>query len=106
VVTWRRRAPGLRGRLRAGSALAGRAGLVNAYFVVLFQEAAIGAAAYAAAATLRLHDEETAGRADPVLAAPVGRTRWAAGHVLTAVAGPAVMLAAVGLVGLRQRDFG
>jgi ABC-2 type transport system permease protein len=75
----------------------GRAGLVNAYFVVLFQEAAIGAAAYAVAATLRLHDEETGGRADPVLAAPVGRTRWAAGHVLTAVAGPAVMLAAVGV---------
>ena len=49
----------------------GRSGLVNAYFVVLFQESAIVAAAYAVAAALRLHDEETGQRADPVLAAPV-----------------------------------
>jgi ABC-2 type transport system permease protein len=75
----------------------GRAGLINAYFVVLFQEAAIAAAAYAIVATLRLHDEETGQRAEPVLAAPVGRTRWAAGHVLTAVIGPAVLLAALGV---------
>ena len=73
----------------------GHAGLVNAYFVVLFQEAAIAAAAYAVAATLRLHDEEAAQRAEPVLAAPVGRARWAAGHVLIAVIGPAVLLAAI-----------
>ena len=57
----------------------GHANLVNAYFVVLFQEAAIAAAAYAVAASLRLHDEEAAQRAEPVLAAPVGRIRWAAG---------------------------
>jgi ABC-2 type transport system permease protein len=74
----------------------GRSGLVNAYFVVLFQESAIVAAAYAIAAALRLHDEETGQRAEPVLAAPVSRARWAAGHVLTAVIGPALMLAAVG----------
>jgi ABC-2 type transport system permease protein len=74
----------------------GRSGLVNAYFVVLFQEAGIAAAAYAIAAALRLHDEETGQRAEPVLAAPVGRTRWAAGHVLVAVIGPVLMLAGVG----------
>jgi ABC-2 type transport system permease protein len=74
----------------------GHANLVNAYFVVLFQESAIAAAAYAVAASLRLHDEESAGRADPVLAAPVGRIRWAAGHVLTAVIGPALLLAGLG----------
>jgi ABC-2 type transport system permease protein len=75
----------------------GHAGLVNAYFVVLFQEAAIAAAAYAVAASLRLHDEESGQRAEPVLAAPVGRIRWAAGHVLTAVIGPAVLLAGIGV---------
>jgi ABC-2 type transport system permease protein len=74
----------------------GHASLVNAYFVILFQEAAIAAAAYAVAASLRLHDEETAQRADPVLAAPVGRIRWATGHVLTAIVGPALLLAGVG----------
>ena len=74
----------------------GHAGLVNAYFVVLFSEAAIVAAAYAVSATLRLYAEETEGRAEPVLAAPVSRIRWAAGHLLTAAVGPAAMLAAVG----------
>ena len=74
----------------------GHASLVNAYFVVLFQEAAIAAAAFAVAASLRLHDEEAGQRAEPVLAAPVGRIRWAAGHVLTAVIGPAVLLAGLG----------
>jgi ABC-2 type transport system permease protein len=74
----------------------GHAGLVNAYFVVLFAEAAIVAAAYSVSATLRLDSEETEGRAEPVLAAPVGRIRWAAGHLLVAVIGPAAMLAVVG----------
>ena len=74
----------------------GHAGLVNAYFVVLFQESAIAAAAYAVAASLRLWDEESTQRSDPVLAAPVGRIRWAAGHVLTAVIGPALLLAGLG----------
>jgi ABC-2 type transport system permease protein len=74
----------------------GHAGLVNAYFVVLFTESAILAAAYAVSVTLRLQAEETGQRADPVLAAPVSRTRWAAGHVLTAVIGPAALLAVVG----------
>jgi ABC-2 type transport system permease protein len=74
----------------------GHAGLVNAYFVVLFQEAAIAAAAYAVSVTLRLYTEETEQRADLVVAAPVARTRWAAGHLLTAAIGPAVLLAAVG----------
>jgi ABC-2 type transport system permease protein len=75
----------------------GHAGLVNAYFVVLFSEAAIVAAAYAVSATLRLYAEETEGRAEPVLAAPVGRIRWAAGHLLIAAAGPAALLAVVGV---------
>jgi ABC-2 type transport system permease protein len=74
----------------------GHAGLVNAYFVVLFTEAAIVAAAYAVSVTLRLYAEETEQRADPVLAAPVGRVRWAAGHLLTAAIGPAALLAVVG----------
>ena len=49
------------------------------------------------AATLRLRAEETSQRAEPVLAAPVGRIRWAASHLLIAAAGAAVLLAAAGL---------
>jgi len=74
----------------------GHAGLVNTYFVVLFTESAIVAAAYAVATTLRLHSEEIEGRAEPVLATPVSRIRWAAGHLFTATIGPAAMLAVVG----------
>jgi ABC-2 type transport system permease protein len=74
----------------------GHANLVNAYFVILFNEAAIVAAAYAVSATLRLYSEETEQRAEQVIAAPVGRIRWAEGHLLTAAVGPAAMLAMVG----------
>jgi ABC-2 type transport system permease protein len=38
-------------------------------------------------------------RAEPVLAAPVGRVRWAAGHLALALLCPAAALAAAGLAG-------
>jgi len=56
------------------------------------------AAAYAVQAALRLRTEETEQRAEPILAASVGRTRWALSHLVLAALGPAVLLAAVGLV--------
>jgi ABC-2 type transport system permease protein len=45
----------------------------------------------------RLRSEETALRAEPVLASPVSRWRWVASHVAVAVGGAAVVLAAGGL---------
>ncbi|MFI0352610.1 hypothetical protein [Actinomadura sp. 9N407] len=74
-------------------------------------EAAAGlASAYALAAVLRLRSEETALRAEPLLATGVSRARWAAGHLLPAVAGTAVVLAVAGLTvgvvhGLRVGDL-
>jgi len=53
--------------------------------------------AYAITATLRMRSEELNGGADPILAAPVGRLRWAGSHLFFATIGPAVMLAALGL---------
>jgi ABC-2 type transport system permease protein len=53
--------------------------------------------AYAITATLRLRSEELNGGADPILATPVGRLRWAGSHLFFAAIGPAVMLAALGL---------
>ena len=41
--------------------------------------------------------EETAGRADPVLAGSVGRVRWGLSHLIVAVAGTALLLAIAGL---------
>ena len=55
------------------------------------------AAAYAVAGVLRLHTEESERRAEPVLAAPVGRTRWAAGQLAVAAVGSAGLLLVGGL---------
>jgi ABC-2 type transport system permease protein len=46
-----------------------------------------------------MSSEETADRVAPVLATPVSRPRWMAGHLLFVVAGPAVLLVAAGVVG-------
>ena len=53
--------------------------------------------AYAIAATLRMRSEEVDGRADPVLATPVSRRRWATSHLVFAAVGPTVMLVVFGL---------
>ena len=50
------------------------------------------AAAYGIQATLRLRTEETAGRAEPVLATAVGRLQWAGSHLVFAILGPAAVL--------------
>jgi ABC-2 type transport system permease protein len=52
--------------------------------------------AYAIAAVLRARAEEVEGRADLVLAGPVGRLRWAAGHLFFAAVGSALLLAVLG----------
>ena len=55
------------------------------------------AAAYGVSAVLRLRAEETAGRADPVLAGSVGRVRWGLSHLAVAFTGAAVLLAVAGI---------
>ncbi|MEV0457405.1 ABC transporter permease [Catellatospora methionotrophica] len=58
---------------------------------------AIAVAAYAVSAALRMRTEEAALRSEPVLAAGVGRLRWAAGHLVFALLGPTVVMAVTGL---------
>jgi ABC-2 type transport system permease protein len=77
--------------------LGGQSAIVNAYLSALMLLAGIVAAAYGVSAVLRAHAEETAGRADPVLAGSVGRVRWGLSHLLAAVAGTAVLLVLAGL---------
>jgi ABC-2 type transport system permease protein len=55
------------------------------------------AAGYAIQSTLRLREEETTGHAEVLLSEPVGRLRWAGGHLLFALLAPAVVLAVAGL---------
>lgn len=53
-------------------------------------------AASALVPALRARREETTGRAEALLATPLGRTRWGAGHLVLALAVPVVVLAALG----------
>ena len=77
--------------------LGGQAEIVNAYLAALMLLGGLVAAAYGVSAVLRLRTEETAGRADPVLAGSVGRARWGLSHLVVAFAGAAVLLAVAGI---------
>lgn len=89
--------------------LGGQSGLVDAYLAATMSIAGLIAAIYAVQAVLRVRGEEAAGRAEPLLAGPISRIRWAAGHFAAALTGAAVVLAATGLGaglahGLRMHD--
>jgi ABC-2 type transport system permease protein len=55
------------------------------------------ASAYGVQASMRLYHEETSLRAEPLLATPVTRVRWAVSHIVIALAGTAVLLVSAGL---------
>jgi polyether ionophore transport system permease protein len=91
--------------------LGGGGDAVRTYLSLIVGLLGLVAAAYAVQAVLRARAEETAQRAEPVLAAGTGRLSWAGAHVLVAAAGSAWLLlvagVALGLVhGLRLRDPG
>jgi ABC-2 type transport system permease protein len=71
-----------------------QATVIDAYLSALMLLAGLAAAAYATSAVLRLRAEETAYLADPVLAAPTGRTRWGLSHISVAVGGACLLLVA------------
>jgi ABC-2 type transport system permease protein len=77
--------------------LGGQAEIVNAYLAALMLLGGLVAAAYGVSAVLRLRTEETAGRADPVLAGSVGRARWGLSHLVVAFTGAAALLAVAGI---------
>ena len=77
--------------------LGGTESLADAYLAATFGILALIAAGYAVQAVLRLRGEETGGRAEPLLATAVSRTRWALGHTVIALAGTAALLAVAGL---------
>jgi len=77
--------------------LGGQSGLTDAYLAAMMGIMGLVAAGYAISVVLRLRSDETDGRAEPVLSGAVGRLRWAAGPLVVAAAGAAVVLAAGGL---------
>ncbi|MEW9517827.1 ABC transporter permease [Streptomyces tubercidicus] len=77
--------------------MGGQQGLTDAFLATMTGLLGMVAALYAAGAVLRPRSEETGERAEPVLAGAVGRLRWAAGHLVLAYGGTAVILASGGL---------
>ncbi|MEU7137147.1 ABC transporter permease [Streptomyces sp. NPDC046261] len=77
--------------------MGGHQGITEAFLSSMTGMLGMVAALYAVGAVLRLRAEETAGRAEPVLAGAVSRLRWAAGHLAFAFLGTAVVLGAGGL---------
>ncbi|MFJ2877832.1 ABC transporter permease [Streptomyces sp. NPDC086796] len=77
--------------------MGGQDGLTDAFLATMVSVLGMVAALYIVASVLRLHGEETAGRAEPVLAGGVGRIGWAAGHLVVAFGGAALLMAVGGL---------
>ncbi|MFE3521707.1 ABC transporter permease [Streptomyces sp. NPDC059161] len=77
--------------------MGGQAGLTDAFLATMVGMLGMVAALYATSSVLRLHGEETGQRAEPVLANAVGRVRWAAGHLVIAFGGSALIMVVGGL---------
>ncbi|MFF5967622.1 ABC transporter permease [Streptomyces collinus] len=77
--------------------MGGQSGLTDAFLAAMIGMLGLVAALWIVASVLRLHGEETSGRAEPVLANAVGRLRWAAGHLVIAFGGAALIMLLAGL---------
>jgi ABC-2 type transport system permease protein len=77
--------------------MGGQSGLTDAFLASMIGMLGLVAALYIVSSVLRLHGEETSGRAEPVLANAVGRVRWAAGHLVIAFGGAVLIMLLAGL---------
>lgn len=71
--------------------------IVNSYLALTMVFSALITAAYGVTSALRARAEETAGRAEPILATPTSRWRWLASHLTVALLGTALVLVAAGV---------
>ena len=76
--------------------LGGGGAVLDAYLAGTMTLFGLAASGYAVQAALKLRSEESAGRAEPLLATAAGRISWAFGHLAFAVLGPVVLLAVTG----------
>jgi ABC-2 type transport system permease protein len=77
--------------------MGGQSALTHAFLAAMIGMLGLIASLYVVSSVLRLHGEETSGRAEPVLACSVGRLRWAAGHLVIAFGGAALIMLLAGL---------
>ena len=78
-------------------ASAGAGSLTDTYFATSLRIMALVASGFAIQSALRLRSEESALRAESVLATPVARWRWAASHLVIGLAGSVGLMAVAGL---------
>ena len=71
--------------------------LTDSFFATSTLMIALIAGGFAVSSALRLRSEESSGRAEVLLVTGVGRARWAASHLVVALAGSAVLMVASGL---------
>jgi len=69
----------------------------DSFFATTLLMLALISAGFMIQSALRPRSEESAGRAEPVLATAVGRGRWAGAHLVMAMGGTVVVIAAGGL---------
>ncbi|HET6355570.1 ABC transporter permease [Streptomyces sp.] len=77
--------------------MGGQSGLTDAFLAAMVGMLGMVAALYVVQAVLRLNAEEISQRAEPLLAGAVGRLRWAAGHLVIAFGGAALLMVLGGL---------
>lgn len=73
------------------------ADLTDLYLATIVSYMALLVGGFGVQAVLRLRIEESAGRAEAVLATATSRLRWAAGHLVVAIGGAVALLATAGL---------
>ncbi|SFD15723.1 ABC transporter permease [Streptomyces aidingensis] len=82
--------------------------VIEAFATMIMIPLAVVAAIYAVMAPLRARSEETSGRAEPLLATGLSRTRWLAGHLVVGLAGSTLIMALggffFGLAGAASSD--
>nr|WP_191887319.1 ABC transporter permease [Streptomyces mutabilis] len=75
----------------------GGTGMAEAFASMVMVVIAVVAAVYVVMAALRTRAEETAGRAEPLLATGLSRERWAGSHLAVALGGGTLVLLMAGL---------
>lgn len=75
----------------------GGGSLTDSYFATSMLMIALITGAFAVSSVLRLRSEESGGRAEPLLATALSRSRWAASHLTIALVGSALIMVLAGL---------
>jgi ABC-2 type transport system permease protein len=77
--------------------MGGTGALEQAFLAVAFSMLGMAAAAFTISLSLRVHQEESAARAETILAGAVGRIRWSTTHLMIALVAPAAAMLLAGV---------